>query len=291
MVNCARARSRGPPAQHQSLPAPDKRGGLPLMQALAKRRSSREFTANRCRRPCCRPALGRVRRKPPRWRAHRAVAINAQEIDVYVALPGGAYLYDAKAHTLQRVAAKRPAPRDRLPGLRGRRAARPRLRGDHARMRMIPVGPARELRVGRRGRHCTERLSLRRQRGPGHRDPRVDRPLRHRRRAAASVTTSRCCCRRPSATLRRDRRRMRLCPGRTPSPSASSDGRPPSCRCRVRIAHDPLGPRQHRLDCITKRRAADVRREHEDQVAGTVQRGLPLVVERIKTTSGGKRIA
>jgi hypothetical protein len=28
-------------------------------------------------------------------------AINAQEIDVYVALPSGAYLYDAAAHSLQ----------------------------------------------------------------------------------------------------------------------------------------------------------------------------------------------
>jgi len=32
-------------------------------------------------------------------------ALNAQEIDVFVALPSGAYLYDATAHQLQLVAA------------------------------------------------------------------------------------------------------------------------------------------------------------------------------------------
>ena len=41
------------------LPAPDKRGGLPLMQALAKRRSSREFAASRCHCPCSRVCCGR----------------------------------------------------------------------------------------------------------------------------------------------------------------------------------------------------------------------------------------
>ena len=68
-----------------NLPAPDKRGGLPLMQALAKRRSTREFA----RKPLPPPALSSLlwaafgvnRRDGGRTAPS---AINAQEIDVYV---------------------------------------------------------------------------------------------------------------------------------------------------------------------------------------------------------------
>ena len=67
------------------------------MQALAKRRSSREFA----RKPLPLPVLSSLL-----WAAFGVnrrgggrtapSAINAQEIDVYVALPDGAYLYDAR---------------------------------------------------------------------------------------------------------------------------------------------------------------------------------------------------
>jgi len=84
------------------LPAPDKRGGLPLMQALAKRRSSREFARKQLPLPVLSSllwaAFGVNRRDGGRTAPS---AINAQEIDVYVALPDGAYLYDARAHALQ----------------------------------------------------------------------------------------------------------------------------------------------------------------------------------------------
>ena len=123
------------------LPAPDKRGGLPLMQALAKRRSSREFT----RKPLPPSVLSNLlwvafgvnRRGGGRTAPS---AINAQEIDVYVALPGGAYLYDAKAHTLQRVAA---SDLRRVTGYQDFVDDAPLdlvYVADHARMRMIPVG-------------------------------------------------------------------------------------------------------------------------------------------------------
>jgi hypothetical protein len=82
------------------LPAPDKRGGLRLMQAIAKRRSSREFAG----RPLPLPVLSSLlwaafgvnRRSGGRTAPS---AIDAQEIDVYVALPDGAYVYEAKTHT------------------------------------------------------------------------------------------------------------------------------------------------------------------------------------------------
>ena len=76
------------------LPAPDKRGGLPLMQVLAKRRSTREFARKPLELPVLSSllwaAFGVNRRDGGRTAPS---AINAQEIDVYVALPDGAYLY------------------------------------------------------------------------------------------------------------------------------------------------------------------------------------------------------
>jgi len=123
------------------LPAPDKRGGLPLMQALAKRRSSREFTSKPLPPSVLSnllwAAFGVNRRGGGRTAPS---AINAQEIDVYVALPGGAYLYDAKAHTLQRVAA---SDLRRVTGYQDFVDDAPLdlvYVADHARMRMIPVG-------------------------------------------------------------------------------------------------------------------------------------------------------
>ena len=88
------------------LPAPDKSGGLPLMQALARRRSSREFARRQLSLPVLSSllwaAFGVNRRGGGRTAPS---ALDAQEIDVYVALPGGAYCYDAKSHTLRLVAA------------------------------------------------------------------------------------------------------------------------------------------------------------------------------------------
>jgi nitroreductase len=88
------------------LPPPAKSGGLPLMEALAKRHSSRDFANT----PLPLPLLSDLL-----WSAYgmnRAdggrtapSALNAQEIDVFVALASGAYLYDAATHQLHLVAA------------------------------------------------------------------------------------------------------------------------------------------------------------------------------------------
>lgn len=84
------------------IPAPNREGGLPLREALSKRHSAREFV----RKELPLPVLSNLL-----WAAfgvnrsdgHRTApsALNAQEIDVYVALPSGAYLYDAIANSLQ----------------------------------------------------------------------------------------------------------------------------------------------------------------------------------------------
>lgn len=88
------------------LPPPVKHGGLPLMEALAKRRSSREFAHDplplQLLSDLLWAAYGTNRADGGRTAPS---ALNAQEIDVFVALSSGAYRYDAGAHALRRVAA------------------------------------------------------------------------------------------------------------------------------------------------------------------------------------------
>jgi nitroreductase len=88
-----------------ALPFPDKTGGMPLMEAIAKRHSAREFTAKE---------LPLLLLSGLLWAANGVnrgdggrtapSAMNAQEVDVYVALRSGAYLYDAAGNALQLVA-------------------------------------------------------------------------------------------------------------------------------------------------------------------------------------------
>jgi SagB-type dehydrogenase family enzyme len=87
------------------LPPPDKAGGAPLMQALARRQSAREFASRELPLPMLSNLLwaaNGVNRDDGKRTAPSAMGV--QEIDVYVALPTGAYLYDADAHALRLVA-------------------------------------------------------------------------------------------------------------------------------------------------------------------------------------------
>ena len=84
------------------LPAPRREGGMPLMQALEARRTIREFSPE----PLPLPLLSNLLwaacgvNRPDSGKRTAPTASNAQEIDVYVALPGGLYRYDAPAHRL-----------------------------------------------------------------------------------------------------------------------------------------------------------------------------------------------
>jgi nitroreductase len=87
-----------------SMPAPQKTGGMPLMDALSKRRSSREFADT----PVAAETLSTLL-----WAAnglrddgeHRTAptAKNAQEIEVYVIDRSGAYFFDHKRHSLEKI--------------------------------------------------------------------------------------------------------------------------------------------------------------------------------------------
>ena len=140
------------------------------MQALARRRSSREFA----RKPLPLPVLSSLL-----WAAFGVnrrgggrtapSALDAQEIDVYVALPDGAYRYDAKAHSLRLVAA---SDLRRVTGYQDFVDQAPLdlvYVADHRRMRMVPGGPAGELRIRRGRRHRAERVPLCGERGTGRR--------------------------------------------------------------------------------------------------------------------------
>ncbi len=133
--------AKGDSATSISLPAPDKHGGLPLMEALARRHSSRDFAPDTLPLPLLSGLL---------WAAYglnrtdggrtAPSALNAQEIDVFVALPSGAYRYDAAAHELHLVAA---SDLRRVTGYQDFVDEAPMdlvYVADHARMGLVPVG-------------------------------------------------------------------------------------------------------------------------------------------------------
>jgi nitroreductase len=95
--------------QPLQLPAPQTTGGKPLMQALAERRTTRAFrddalplqtlsnllwAAFGVNRPRdVKPGLGRT----------APSAMNKQEVELYVVLAKGVYLYDAETNTLRQI--------------------------------------------------------------------------------------------------------------------------------------------------------------------------------------------
>ena len=86
------------------LPPPKTEGGMPLMQALKERKSGREFSSRKLSPETLSTLL---------WAAwginrpdgHRTApsARNLQDIDVYVAMSDGLYLYEAKDHQLIKI--------------------------------------------------------------------------------------------------------------------------------------------------------------------------------------------
>jgi len=89
------------------LPAPQMDGGRPLMQVLKDRKTTREFSADKLPLQTLSnllwAAFGINR---PNGERTAPSAMNWQEIDIYVALADGLYLYDAKANALLPVLAQ-----------------------------------------------------------------------------------------------------------------------------------------------------------------------------------------
>jgi nitroreductase len=92
-------------AQQINLPAPKIDGGKPLMQVLNERHSTREFGTEKLSPQMLSNLLWAafgVNRTDGKRTAPSAV--NWQEMEIYVTLPEGAYVYDAKANRLNLVA-------------------------------------------------------------------------------------------------------------------------------------------------------------------------------------------
>jgi nitroreductase len=87
------------------LPAPQTEGGKPLMQALQQRRTNRELQPDKLPVQVLANLLwaGFGINRPENGHRTAPSAMNSQEVDLYVALPGGLYVYDAKPHQLKPV--------------------------------------------------------------------------------------------------------------------------------------------------------------------------------------------
>jgi nitroreductase len=131
----------GDSASTIALPAVDPHGGMALMEALAARRSSREFAPDDLPLPLLAGLLWAAFgvNRPDGGRT-APTALNAQEIDVYVAMPTGAYRYDATKNVLALVAA---ADVRRVTGYQDFVDEAPLdlvYVADHTRLRMVPAG-------------------------------------------------------------------------------------------------------------------------------------------------------
>jgi nitroreductase len=87
------------------LPVPHMTGGKPLMQALKERQSSRSFSAKKLSVQVLSDLLwaGAGINRPDSGKRTAPSAMDRQEVDVYVVLEEGAYLYDAKSNSLKAV--------------------------------------------------------------------------------------------------------------------------------------------------------------------------------------------
>jgi SagB-type dehydrogenase family enzyme len=103
-VNSYNTVLKTPPPTVISLLPPDTSGGKPLMRCLKERKTSRSFDSE----PLPAQVLSNllwaafgVNR--PDGRRTAPSAMNMQEMDIYVAMQKGLYLYDAPSHTLKQV--------------------------------------------------------------------------------------------------------------------------------------------------------------------------------------------
>jgi len=90
------------------LPKPQLEGGRPLMQVLKDRKSSREFGPEKLSLQVLSNLLWAASgvNRPESGRRTAPTAANWQEIDIYLAMAEGLYLYEAKSHLLKPVLAE-----------------------------------------------------------------------------------------------------------------------------------------------------------------------------------------
>jgi len=86
---------------------PDKKRGLPLMEALDVRASVREWSPEKLSLQDLSDLLWAANgiNRPAEGKRTASSAMNAQDIDIYVFMDDGIYLYDAPKHVLNQVVA------------------------------------------------------------------------------------------------------------------------------------------------------------------------------------------
>jgi hypothetical protein len=91
--------------QDIALPLPDRTGGKPLMQALNERRTTRNFAKEELSLQQISNMLwaGWGINRPEDGKRTAPSAVNWQEIDVYVSMAEGLYLYDAESNILRQI--------------------------------------------------------------------------------------------------------------------------------------------------------------------------------------------
>jgi len=88
-----------------SLPKPSAKGGMPLMQALSERQSTREFSTDKLSPAILSNLLWAAYGiNRPDGKRTAPSAVNRQSIDIYAVMADGAYVYNAKQHSLDGVA-------------------------------------------------------------------------------------------------------------------------------------------------------------------------------------------
>jgi len=87
------------------LPKPNIKGGMPLMQALSERKSTRDFSTEKLPAATLSNLLwAAYGQNRPDGRRTAPSANNRQTVDIYAVLAEGAYLYQYKEHRLDMVA-------------------------------------------------------------------------------------------------------------------------------------------------------------------------------------------
>lgn len=89
-----------------SLPAPQTEGGIPLMKAFSLRQTHREFSGRSLTNQQLSNLLWAADgiNRPESGKRTAPSAMNFQEIDLYVVMEKGVYVYDAEKHQLRGVA-------------------------------------------------------------------------------------------------------------------------------------------------------------------------------------------
>jgi SagB-type dehydrogenase family enzyme len=92
-------------SQNIALPEPQKTGGKPLMEALAERKSTREFSERELDLQTISSLLWAAYgyNRPEEKKRTAPTSRNRQEMEVYVTLASGVYLYDAEKNELTQV--------------------------------------------------------------------------------------------------------------------------------------------------------------------------------------------